>query len=1133
MMTRQSSPTNLPSSAALGTIMAMDPAARPRVLIADEDAGTRLHVQQILSGAYEVHAVGDGETALASAREHAPDLVLADTIMPRLDGIGLLRALRDSPATRDIPVILLADRANEGSRLDALKAGAADYLLKPLSAPDLLVRVDARLEIARLRRQLSELERKSATPTVEDADAEFARKNNRLRRARNSLQRELSSRTEELFQLNRELLADRQRLLSLKDELSGELKAMNQLHELSARLLDHTGIERLLEQVLEASMAMLNADFGNVQLYDPGSRALKIVAQRGFKQDFLDYFDNVPEGTACCGAALEGRECIIVEDVLTDPVFAQHLPIVNAAGYRAVMSKPLIGRGGELLGIISTHFRQPHRPSESELRLVDLYARQAADMIEHKRAEDACRASEERFRRYFELGLIGMATTSPTKGILEANDELCRILGYERSELLQKTWAEMTHPHDLAADLTQFNRVIAGEIDGYSLDKRWVRKDGAIIDSIMSARCMRRADGSVEYFVGLVLDTTERRSAAEKFRRSEAYLAEAQRLSHTASWAWNVSTGEIYWSAELFRIYGLNPEKAKPSYPAVLNCIHPEDRSRVQRTFADAVRDQREYELAYRVVWSDGTVRHVNNLAHPVFNEAGDLVEYVGTTIDTTERVQTEEKLRRSEANLAEGQRISHTGSWAWNASSGEIFSSQELLRIFGLETGPSTLTHEIFLALIHPEDRQRIDQAFGEATHNRTDYDADYRIVHPDGSIRHVHNLAHPVFDESGALIEYVGTAVDLTERKHAAELVRKADEQVDMILESISDNFFGLSSDGRFTYFNKHAAKQMEVLGKEPAHLIGKVAWEEFPDMPNKENLQRVLTERVPITDELYYGPLGEWVENHMYPSHDGGLVTFQRYVTARKRMEEDLRKAQAELAHVTRVTTMGELAASIAHEINQPLGAIVNNGNVAIRITTAENASPLDKLADVVSDILADSTRISAIIARIRAAMKNSAPEKTSLQLKDVVADVLLFAESELANRRVQVRTELPEDLPRVSADRIQLQQVLLNLIMNGIEAMSDMEEARRILTIGGQRDDLAGQPAVLLAVRDFGNGFSPEDNERLFDAFYTTKPEGMGMGLRISRSIIEAHGGRLWAASHEGEGATFYCALPIAN
>ena len=223
------------------------------------------------------------------------------------------------------------------------------------------------------------------------------------------------------------------------------------------------------------------------------------------------------------------------------------------------------------------------------------------------------------------------------------------------------------------------------------------------------------------------------------------------------------------------------------------------------------------------------------------------------------------------------------------------------------------------------------------------------------------------------------------------------------------------------------------------------------------------------------------------------------------------------------------MVELAASIAHEINQPLGAVVNNSNVALRLAKEANESR-GELMNVLSDIVNDANRASAIIARIRAVMRKSAPEKTPLQLKDVVTDVLALAQHKFTEHRIEVRTVLPEDLPSVSGDRVQLQQVLLNLVMNAIDAMSDMDEARRILTIGGQRDDLAGQPSVLIAVRDFGNGFSPEDNERLFDAFYTTKPEGMGMGLRISRSIAEAHGGRLWAQANADAGATFLLALP---
>jgi PAS domain S-box-containing protein len=322
---------------------------------------------------------------------------------------------------------------------------------------------------------------------AEDAEAQIARKNHELRRVRNALQRELASRTEDVSQLTQELIASRQTLLAVKDELAAELTAMTRLHELSTRLLAATELQPLLEEVLDATIALLSADFGNVQLYDPKSRALKIIAQRGFQQEFLDYFDSVQEG-----AALELCERVIVEDVLTDPVFAPHLHIVAAAGYRAVQSTPLISRGGEMLGMISTHFREPRRPSERDLRFVDLYARQAAEMIERKRAEEALRASEERFRRYFDLGLIGMAITSPTKGCVEVNDELCGILGYERSELLQKTWAEMTHPDDLAADVAQFNRVMAGEIDGYTLDKRWIRRDGETIHTIMAAKCVRR-----------------------------------------------------------------------------------------------------------------------------------------------------------------------------------------------------------------------------------------------------------------------------------------------------------------------------------------------------------------------------------------------------------------------------------------------------------------------------------------------------------------------------------------------------------------------------------------------------------------------------------------------------------------
>jgi PAS domain S-box-containing protein len=507
------------------------------------------------------------------------------------------------------------------------------------------------------------------------------------------------------------------------------------------------------------------------------------------------------------------------------------------------------------------------------------------DISERKQAERALWASEERFRSYFELGLIGIAISAPDKGCLEVNDEICRILGYKRGELLQKTWVELTHPSDLAADILNFDRVIAGEIDGYTLDKRFIRKDGQVVHAIMSAKCLRRPDGSVDYFVGLLLDTTERKRA--------------------------------------------------------------------------------------------------------------------------------EERLRRSEANLAEGQRLSQTGSWSWVVSSHELYCSEEVLRIFGLDP-PAQFCHETFLQMIHPEDQPRVRQIFEHAVHSGGYYEAEYRIIRPDGSIRHITNLARPYFDPSGTLVEYVGTLMDVTERKQA----------------------------------------------------------------------------------------------------------------------EEALHKLQAELAHVTRITTLGELTASIAHEINQPLGAIVNNGNACLRLM-AERCDSNVKVCECISDIISDALRAAMVINRVRALARRSPPELSSLELEDVVADVLALATHELTERRITAQTEFDADLPRVFGDRVQLQQMFLNLVMNASEAMSDMPEDRRSLLITGSRGSLHGQPAVLVTVVDLGLGFNSEDTERLFEAFYTTRPQGMGMGLRISRSIVEAHGGRLWAKPNDGPGATFSLALPVED
>ena len=243
-----------------------------------------------------------------------------------------------------------------------------------------------------------------------------------------------------------------------------------------------------------------------------------------------------------------------------------------------------------------------------------------------------------------------------------------------------------------------------------------------------------------------------------------------------------------------------------------------------------------------------------------------------------------------------------------------------------------------------------------------------------------------------------------------------------------------------------------------------------------------------------------------------------------TERKRAEEALRQTQAELAHVARLTTLGELTASIAHEINQPLGAMVNSANACVRWLAAQN---LERAQQSAVRIVADGQRAGAIITRIRALAKNAPFRKDWLDLNDTIRDVLALAHSEVQRHRVMLKTHLAEPVPLVRADRIQLQQVLLNLIINAIEAMSGVDDGPREVEVQSAPD---AAPGVRVTVRDSGPGLDPQRLDRLFDAFYTTKPHGLGLGLAISRRLIEAHGGRLWATANAPHGAVFQFTVP---
>ena len=454
-------------------------------------------------------------------------------------------------------------------------------------------------------------------------------------------------------------------LLAVKDELAAEQEAMTRLHEFGARMPARTELQPVLEEVLRASITLQSADFGIIELYKPKSQSLEIVTQNGFRQGSLDPLRSVNESEAAWGRALRRGERVIIEDVLTDADFEPYRPIAASTGFRAVQFTPLFSRSGEPLGMISTHFRQPHCPSERDLRLTDLYARQAAEMIERKRRDTALMESEERFRHVInavrDYAIFGL---DPGGRVVTWNSGAERITGYRTEEIVGQHISLFYEPGDV--ELKRPNQALnIGATEGRSEDEgRRVRKDGSRFWANIILIALKDDTGELQGFATVIRDLAEPRRAKKESRRSEAYLAQAQRLSQTGSWGWNASAEEVFWSRETFLILGADRQGVKPSQQFLIDHVHPEDRECVQQVLARAKRERIEFEMAFRIVLPDGSIKHIESLVHPVHTESG-ATEFVGAMADVTARRLAEEALGKARAELARVTRLITMGERA------------------------------------------------------------------------------------------------------------------------------------------------------------------------------------------------------------------------------------------------------------------------------------------------------------------------------------------------------------------------------------------------------------------------------------------------------------------------------------
>ena len=717
--------------------------------------------------------------------------------------------------------------------------------------------------------------------------------------------------------------------------------------------------------------------------------------------------------------------------------------------------------------------------------------------------------------------------------------ELFRIHGLDPS-LKAPTVEEymgLVHPDDREFVTETIQKMFA-EGRGFDFTKRIVRPDG----EIRSVRCVgvpATGGGTSQGFVGTGIDVTEQERILDELKRSEFYLAEGQRLAHTGSWAFDTCGNFGYWSRELFHMYGLAPSRHAPTLEEYLELIHPQDRQFMAQTIERMLAEGSGYDLKKRIVRPGGEVRYVRCVGVPVFDH-GALKGFVGTAMDVTEQESLTQELRRREAYLAEAQRLSHTGSFGLNVVTGERIWSEENHRILGYDRSIKP-TFELARDRVHPDDLQMWEEAFARASEGKQ-VDFEHRLLMPDGSVKHLHVVAYGV-QSDGKYVELVGTAMDITERKRAEETIRRSEAYLAEAQRLSKTGSFAWSPATDNTYYSEECYR---VLGFEPqgatAPSFETVMQRIHPDDQARcrELVEKAIRDKVDLELDYRIVHPDKRVRDihcvgHVVLDRSGELVELVGTVidiTERKRAEAALQEARAELERVNRVTAMGELAASIAHEVNQPLAGVVTSANAGLNWLAA-NPPNLSKTRETLERIVRDGTRGGEVLARIRALLKRTPPAKMLVSVNQIVRGVLALTAGELRQHRIEMSLDLTPAVPAVLGDTVQLQQVLLNLIKNAVEAMAAIANGQRSLRIQSRPGELEGKPAVVVEVSDTGVGFSSTETKRLFEAFHTTKPQGMGMGLWISRSIIESHHGRLTNLPNHGPGVTFVITLPKAG
>jgi PAS domain S-box-containing protein len=760
------------------------------------------------------------------------------------------------------------------------------------------------------------------------------------------------------------------------------------------------------------------------------------------------------------------------------------------------------------------------------------------DIDDQKRAEEASRESDYKLRQIIETVPSLLWSTDPDGEPTHLNQRLLDYSGMRFEEFLHGGWKAFVHPDDFPETARAFSHAIQTGTP-YRAVNRLRRADGEFRWHHTCGEPLRDQHGRIIQWYGVSVDIDEGK------RGFTAQLQATLNVLPTYTWYSAPSGALLFVNKRTGDYLGLPEDhplrfgiEVGAQWDDWVPLLHPDDRDHARNYLAECLRKGQGGEHSYRVADARGAYRWFLTRFEPLRASDGTLLLWVGATLDIEELKTAEQDLQRSRFYLSEGQRVARIGSWAFNASGAFDHWSEELFQIYGLDPQKGAPTLEQYLATIHPLDRESMAEIIRRMHAERGGCDVKKRIVRPDGEIRYVRCVGIPVIEDD-VLKGFLGTAMDITEQELLTQELRLSEAKFRDYAETASDWFWEIGPDYSFTLLTENA------FGLGAPDRIGRMCWDSALDLETEPEKWRVvqdaLNSRKPFRDFVYRGISGDgspmYVKASGKPVFDGN-GEFRGYrgtgsdVTATIRAQEEherLRRLESDLAHMNRLSVMGELTGTLAHEITQPIAAARNNARAAMRFLD-RGPPDLSEVKEALECIVADADRAGHIVDRVRDHIKKAPPRKDRFDLNKAIGEVIGLAQSAITANGVSVRTRLVEALDPVQGDRVQLQQVVLNLILNAVEAMSTAEAGARELLISTEQ---TGTGSVLVSVRDSGPGIALDHLDRVFEAFYTTKSSGVGMGLSICRSIINGHGGRLWADALASRGAVFQFTLPGAN